>query len=140
MIASPFSGWARMVQASCLFAGLGDPLQGREVLRARVAEDDPRRVLAPFVVQWWAMFRDAWKRPSDLLAPLTGDATESTRDYRAALHEISSTPSPAVLGKLLASCDDAAFEVYSSSGATIRVQLGRKAQNGSKWFVLRQVS
>lgn len=140
MIPSPFSGWARIVQAACIHAGLGDPLQGREVLRARVAEDDPRRTLAPFVVQWWSMFRDSWKRPSDLLSPLQGDATEMTRDYRAALHEISAQPSAAVLGKLLATVDDAVFDVYTSSSDPIKVSMKRKTSNGSKWFQLLQVS
>lgn len=140
MIPCPFTGWARMVQAACIHAGLGDPLQGRDVLRARVTDEDPRRALAPFAIHWWSYFGNAWKRASDLLSPLQGDATEMTRDYRAALHELCATPSAIVLGKMLSAADDAIFDVQNSAGAPIRVRLHRKTSNGSKWFQLLQVS
>ena len=136
MLPSPFSGWSRLVQASCIHAGLPDPLIGRETLKDRVSADDPKRLMSPFIAEWWRVFRDTRRRPSDLLLPLKVPDTEEMRPYCAALSEVHAAPSAAVLGKLLAAIEDGSFNVQDHDGTPQLVQLCRTAKNGSKLYWL----
>ncbi len=142
MITSSFSEWSAMVQAACIHAGLPDPLEGREALKSRIADDDPRKVLAPLMTEWAALFgtgRDRRKKVAELCQPLQGDATDMTRDYRAAMHEISPTMTPAHLGRLLSSAEDKHFDVERSDGSRQLVQLVKRVVNGSPHYWLHPV-
>ena len=135
-----FASWSRMVQAACVHAGLPDPLLSRGALEMRVGQDDASQALAPLMLAWWAYRGDLRVTATQALAPLTNPQEDhAAREYVAALRGIDPRINARELGVMLASSDDATFEVISSAGEPIRVRLKRQKANGVHSYALERV-
>lgn len=135
MIGCSFSGWASMVQAACIHAGLPDPLLARDALQQRVEGSESG--LGEFIAAWWAYRGTLPVTVAQALAPLTQtDEAHDSVNYRTALRALHPKIEASVLGKMLGSADDSPFEVTQSDGSRIAVRLVHTRPQGRSTYSL----
>ena len=146
MIECSFSGWSDMVQRAVLYAGLPDPLLGREDLRKRVSTDEPKAQVEGLIAAWWSIWRDrriaareiigALSTPLDILPQYD---QELYRELRAAASAINPKMDATILGKALGKVDDAPFAVQDRDGTMIAVQIVSQKPSGVAHYTLIRV-
>lgn len=135
MVECPFSGWASMVQAACMHAGLPDPLLARDALHQRTESADAG--IGEFIAAWWDYRGSMSVSVAQAIAPLaTTDEAHASVTYRAALRSLHPKIEPAILGKMLSAADDATFAVAQSDGTVIAVRLVHTKPQGRSVYSL----
>ena len=135
MIASPFSGWARMVQAACMHAGLPDPLLARDALNQRTESTEAG--LGELIAAWWAYRGPMSVSVAQAVAPLgETDEARASIAYRVALRALHPKIDAAALGKALGAANDTPFAVEQSDGTQIAVRLVHTKPQGRSTYSL----
>lgn len=140
MIPCPFSGWAKMVQAACIFAGLPDPLESRSALEQRVSGDDPATALAQLMSAWWSYRGTMRVTATQAIAPMhVVNEDYSAKLYSEALNGIDQKLTAQGLGRLLSAADESTFHVNTSDGEGVIVQLRLTKPGNVAHYELRRL-